>query len=131
MTTNLLTTDANTAYNYREGFMKLRTVAVLLLFTTVAMAAPLPNAPSTNKAQDGQAFHRTNDVLFGLVISEPVGLATDRPWIGLAAGVGAGIANEARYGSNFNVCHLAVISAGAFGAYALNKWVFKIHKEKR
>lgn len=91
----------------------------ILLIAANCFAADLPTVPS--KAADGGHFHRANDYAYGLVISTPVGMAT-KPWIGLAAGEAAGIANEARYGKNFNYGHLAIISAGALTGYALAKW---------
>ena len=45
-----------------------------------------------------------------------------RPWIGLAAGEAAGVANEAQYGKNFNLGHLAFITAGVMAGYGLAKW---------
>lgn len=92
---------------------------VLCLVCTQAFAAPLPDAP-TPHAQDGWGYHRGEDYAFGLLISAPIGMAS-RPWIGLLAGECAGVANEARYGRNFNWGHLAVISAGALTGYALAK----------
>jgi hypothetical protein len=97
----------------------IKSAAAVLLFSICAIAAPLPNAPAPQGA-DSTEFHRANDFLFGAVISGAVG-APSKPWIGLVAGIGAGIANEFRYGSNFNAGHLAVISAGSFASYALIK----------
>ena len=96
-------------------------IACLLIFARFAAiqanAAELPSAPTP---QDSYAFHRGEDFAFGSLVSMPVGVAT-KPWIGLLAGEAAGIANEARYGSNFNKTHLLYISAGALVSYGLVK----------
>jgi hypothetical protein len=97
----------------------LKRLATLFLVCTFMQAQPLPNVPTPQS--DGYALHRGEDYAFGLLISTPVGFAT-KPWIGLLAGETAGIANEAHYGRNFNMVHLAVISAGALTGYGLSKW---------
>lgn len=99
--------------------MKSLSVVVLTL-ALMSSAFALPNAP-TPQASDSWTFHRELDGLFGLTISQPVGMISNRPWLGLVAGIGAGVADEARYGQNFNSGHLAVISGGAFAGYAINK----------
>lgn len=106
--------------------MKITAVLLLLTLSTMALSQT-PDAPTPVPVNDGQVFHRTNDALFGLVISAPIGMAS-RPWIGLLAGEAAGVANEARYGSHFNVGHLAVISAGALAGYGIARLS---HRKKR
>lgn len=106
---------------------KLLILLLIFAFSARSFAAePLPVAPvaHTSPASDGFAFHRANDFMFGAVIAGTVGPAT-KPWIGLVAAEGAGIANEARYGSHFNAGHLAVISAGALASYAILKMIQK------
>jgi hypothetical protein len=104
--------------------MKTGITAVLILvlasisWGSEASATPAPQ-PTTQA--DSYLFHRTNDVLFGSVISGVAGAASNRPWVGLVSGIGAGIVNEARYGSHFDAAHLGYISLGAFGSYALLK----------
>jgi hypothetical protein len=108
----------------------MKTILAVLVLSGALAAQQLPNAPSTSKSAASEVgFRRQSDFLFGLVIGEPVGLFTHRPWIGLLAGVGAGAANEARYGKNFNTSHLAIISAGALTGYGINKIVR--HYEKK
>lgn len=87
---------------------------VCMIVTGLCGAAHCQTAPGA----DGQVFHRANDFMYGLVIAAPVGMAT-KPWIGLLAAEGAGVANEARYGSHFNVKHLAVINVGAIAGWEL------------
>jgi hypothetical protein len=94
----------------------MRVFALILALSLTASAAELPNAP----AQDSYSFHRGEDFAFGALVSMPVGVAT-KPWIGLLAGEAAGIANEARYGQNFNKTHLLYISAGSLVSYGLVK----------
>lgn len=94
-------------------------VAIVCLFSVLATAQELPSAPKP-QVNDGWGYHRTEDVFFGAVIAAPVGMAT-RPWIGLLAGEAAGVANEARYGSHFNVGHLAFITAGTLAGYGVAK----------
>lgn len=104
-------------------------IAALLVVMALAGSAfgQLPEAP---KPQDSYQFHRTADVLFGFVIAAPVGVYSDRPWLGLLAGEAAGIANEARYGSHFNTTHLAYISAGALAGYGLAKLAHRANHKK-
>jgi hypothetical protein len=118
--------------------------AILVTFQGQAFAAtvkpigpaPAPPEQLANAPQpqtDSFAFHRGEDYTFGALIAMPIGMAS-KPWIGLLAAEGAGIANEARYGSHFNAGHLAVISAGALTGYALAKWekhVARKQDEKR
>ncbi len=110
------------------NFVKTMTLILSLVFASLCWAGTgtLPTAPLPQS--DGTGFHRTNDFLFGAVISGAVGAPT-RPWIGLIAGCGAGVANEARYGSNFNTGHLGVICSGAVASYVLLKVL--THKQKR
>lgn len=96
-------------------------IFMLCFCVSAAFAAELPPAPAPQPVADSYGFHRGEDVTFGLLISAPVGMAS-RPWIGLLAGEAAGIANEARYGKNFNKTHLVYISAGALAGYGLAKW---------
>jgi hypothetical protein len=106
------------------------TIAGLLIFAaflSLEARAETPNAPIP--VNDGQQFHRVNDFAFGAVISGTVGPFT-KPWIGLLAGEAAGVANEARYGKNFNMGHLAVISAGALTSYAICKLVQRHDQHK-
>lgn len=95
-------------------------------------AMPLPSKPQPQpvNVNDGQVFHRTEDVLYGLTISTLGGMATHRPWIGLVAGTAAGIANEARYGKNFNAKHLLCIEAGAVIGWQLTKWSNRVEKRR-
>ena len=104
-----------------------RTLVLLLVlsFAVGAAAQDLPNAPTPQA--DSYGFHRTEDVFFGFLISAPVGMAT-KPWIGLLAGEAAGIANETRYGSHFNVGHLAFISAGALAGYGVAKLSHRVDR---
>jgi hypothetical protein len=106
-------------------------IAILAMFALLAppvasgqTSAPQPPQPDILA---GYAAHRAADVFFGFIIAAPAGMAT-RPWIGLAAGEVAGVANEAHYGKNFNVGHLAFISAGVIAGYGLAKW--ERHKGK-
>jgi hypothetical protein len=98
----------------------VKTVVLILALAVSMSAQAVPDAPKVQS--DGSTFHRTNDFAYGAVVSGVVG-STTRPWIGLVTGEAAGIANEARYGRNFNVGHLAVISAGAVASYGLIKLI--------
>jgi hypothetical protein len=102
--------------------------AFSLLYGQTLDAAPQPPSPPpttfklpANGPSDSFAFHRGEDFAFGTLIAMPVGIAT-RPAVGFWAAEAAGIANEARYGKNFNVGHLAVITAGAGVGYGLARW---------
>jgi len=106
--------------------LSVKNVFFFILLSTIANASDLPSDP---KPDTSVVFRRSGDLMFGLLVGEPVGLAT-RPWIGLAAGVGAGVADEARYGSHFNVGHLAIISAGSLVGYEINRWQRK-HRHSR
>lgn len=100
----------------------MKTLSLILALSLCASAAEPVTKPTTLPSRpDSYTFHRGEDYAFGLLISAPVGMAS-RPWIGLVAGEAAGVANEARYGRNFNMVHLAVISAGALTGYGLAKW---------
>jgi len=92
---------------------------IVSCFAVMQAQAETPNAPVP--VNDGQQFHRVNDVMYGLLPATCVGLATKRPWIGLATGIGLGVINESRYGKNFSVYHLSLISAGALAGYGFSK----------
>lgn len=81
---------------------------------------PIAPAPQVHSS-DGWGFHRGEDVLYGLTISTLGGMATNRPWVGLVAGSAAGVANEARYGKNFNITHLAFIEAGTLAGWEISR----------
>ena len=113
-------------------FKRILVLLLVLSIAVGAMAQDLPNAPAP-QAADSYGFHRTEDVFFGFLISAPVGMAS-KPWIGLLAGEAAGVANECRYGSHFNVGHLAFISAGALAGYGVAKLSHRVdrrNKERR
>jgi hypothetical protein len=96
-------------------------LALFAILTSSLASAQMPGSQPQPDVLTGPAAHRAADVFFGFIIAAPTGMAT-RPWVGLAAGEAAGMANEARYGNNFNVGHLAFITAGAIAGYGLAKW---------
>lgn len=109
--------------------IRIAVFAVLFsMFAAIGHCQELPDAPT--KAADGATFHRADDFAFGAVISGIAGASTNRPWVGLVAGEAAGIANEARYGKNFNMGHLAVITAGSLASYGILK-LMKRHDAKK
>jgi hypothetical protein len=104
--------------------IKLLTVA--LTVTSLAWA----EAPQT---QSDFAFHKSLHVLGGAGTSLIVGTATSRPWVGLAAGIGAGIAKEGYdkgQGGSFSGRDVLITSGGAAVGYILNKYAFHIHRKK-
>lgn len=103
-------------------------IAIILFASVNAHSQTLPDAPKP--VNDGYGFHRSEDVLFGAMISAPVGMAS-KPWIGLAAASAAGVANEARYGSHFSVSHLAFIEAGALAGWELARISHRIEARHR
>jgi hypothetical protein len=112
----------------------MKHVALILMLTlaTAAFSQELPSAPTPQAANaDGSFFHRSNDVLFGSVISLSVGTLSNRPALGLVAGLSAGVINEARYGRNFNVYHLALISAGALAGYGISRLIHNSSRRRR
>ncbi len=108
--------------------MKLITVLLLCSVTLCAQSVPSAPAPQPD-VLSGNAMHRAEDGAFGFLFAAPVGVAT-RPWIGLAAGEAAGIVNESRYGSNFNLGHLAFITGGALAGYGLARWEKHIERKR-
>ena len=68
-------------------------IAVLLLLSTMAFAAPLPDAPTPQLPSYWQP-HKLYHVAAGTGISVLVGYSTQRPWIGLVAGCAAGVGKE-------------------------------------
>ncbi len=106
--------------------MKAMYLAIALALTSVAWA----QAPQT---QSDFAVHKTLHGLGGAGISMGVGAATHRPWLGLAAGIGAGIAKEGYdkgRGNPFSGRDALITSGGAMVGYVLDKYAFHIHKQK-
>lgn len=106
--------------------MKATYLAVVLALTSFAWAqAPQPDSDF--------AVHKTLHVLGGAGISMGVGAATKRPWLGLAAGIGAGIAKEGydkSGGNTFSGRDVLITTGGSLVGYVLNKYAFHIHKQK-
>jgi len=104
----------------------------ILLLCATAWSQNIPNTPQA--APDNNQFHRTVDTLFGFGISATTGLATGKPWLGLASGIAAGVADEAYHKSEpqgvFAGSHLAVISAGALLGYGVTKLEKHLEKKK-
>jgi hypothetical protein len=96
-----------------------------------------PKPPADNRY--GRGFQTDNQLymLQGYSVSFGVGVATKRPWMGAAAGVGSclayraihdqGYANDHLFSSN----RLAFCAAGSVAAYATNKWVFRVRRNNR
>ena len=106
--------------------MKARYFAVALALSSLAWA----QAP---QAQSDFALHKSLHVLGGAGTSIAVGAATHRPWLGLAAGIGAGIAKEGydkSRGNTFSGRDVLITSGGAMVGYVLNKYAFHIHRQK-
>jgi hypothetical protein len=106
--------------------MKAMYLAVALALTSLAWG----QAP---QAQSDFAVHKTLHALGGAGISMGVGAATHRPWLGLAAGIGAGIAKEGYdkgRGNTFSGRDVLITSGGAIVGYFLDKYAFHIHKQK-
>jgi hypothetical protein len=87
----------------------------------------------------GHGFQTDNQqyMLQGYAVSFGVGVATKRPWMGAAAGVGSCLAYRAIHDQGYANDHLfssnrvAFCAAGSVAAYATNKWVFRIRRNKR
>jgi hypothetical protein len=113
-----------------------RIVSLYLMFVLLvpmAVTQELPNAPGAAAVPaNEQGIHKTLHVVGGFAISNLAGTASRRPWLGLAAGVGAGIAKEAHdksVGGSFSGRDVAITTAGAFAGYAFNKWVLRVGKK--
>jgi hypothetical protein len=87
----------------------------------------------------GHGFQTDNQqyMLQGYAVSFGVGVATKRPWMGAAAGVGSCLAYRAIHDQGYANDHLfssnrvAFCAAGSVAAYATNKWVFRIRRNQR
>ena len=96
-----------------------------------------PKPPANNRY--GPGFQTDNQLymLQGYAVSFGVGVATKRPWMGAAAGVGSCLAYRAIHDQGYANDHLfssnrvAFCAAGSVAAYAMNKWVFRIRRNKR
>jgi hypothetical protein len=86
----------------------------------------------------GYGFQTDNQLytLQGYAVSFGVGVSTKRPWMGGAAGVGSCLAYRAIHDQRYSNDHLlssnrvAFCAVGSVAAYATNKWVFRIHRNK-
>jgi hypothetical protein len=87
----------------------------------------------------GHGFQTDNQqyMLQGYAVSFAVGVATKRPWMGAAAGVGSCLAYRAIHDQGYANDHLfssnrvAFCAAGSVAAYVTNKWMFRIRRNKR
>ncbi len=69
----------------------------------------------------------------GAGISLGVGAAAQRPWLGLVAGIGAGLAKEGHdksQGYAFSGRDVLITTGGAAVGYVVNKYVFRVHRQK-
>jgi hypothetical protein len=104
---------------------------IFMIFSSVALTQELPNIPSAPVPNEF-AVHKTLHVVGGFAISNLAGTATNRPWLGFAAGVGAGLAKETHdkyVGGAFSGRDVALTTAGALAGYAFNKWVLRVGKK--
>lgn len=102
-----------------------RAVAVALLF--VLLSVPLAAQQAKPETLDKQMHFGG-----GLALSMTLGAATRKPWLGLAAGVGAGMAKEAhdsfQRGNRWDNADFAATAGGAVVGYVVLKLIFHKHR---
>ncbi len=84
----------------------------------------------TASSSFAQSFNRTSDVLFGAVVSTPVALATQKPWLGLVAGLAAAGIDDGYKMHDSTISmrprtaayHMSLMGVGALAGYGLGKW---------
>lgn len=120
--------------------MLLMSVAIQAQSSKVAqpMASNLPNAPQpSNSFSKGFGFDNQLYLLQGWGVTNIVAPLTNRPLLGAAAGVGScmlwravhdqGYKNDGMFSSN----RVAFCALGSAAGYATDKWLFRIHRNKR
>jgi hypothetical protein len=117
---------------------KALVMSVILLLSVGGQASDLPNAPQPNN-EFSSGFGIDNQLYFmqGYSVAIGVGPLTHRSWMGAAAGVGScmlwravhdqGYKNDSLLSSN----RVAFCALGSAAGYATDKWLFRIHRNRR
>lgn len=121
-----------------QSIKGVRPMTSNVVFATVPASSltDAPKPPASNWYSHGFQADNQLYMLQGYAVSFGVGVSTKRPWMGAVAGVGSCLAYRAIHDQGYSNDHLfssnrvAFCAVGSAAAYATNKWVFHIHRNR-